>query len=107
MGAVTNLPGWLVTPMTEATGIDEYFEVVVTPRPGVPAKPQPHGIRRALREMGREAGPHTWFVGDGVADAKAAKAAAVRFAWVSYGYETTAPPDTEMVLYGFKDVLGL
>ena len=106
MGVVTNLPGWLVTPMAEATGIDKYFGVIMTPRPGVPAKPQPHGIRKALREMGREP-DHTWFVGDGAADAEAAKTAAVSFAWASYGYESTAPSGTEIVLLAFKDVLGL
>ena len=106
MGVVTNLPGWLVTPITGATGIDEYFDVIVTPRPGVQAKPQPHGIRKALRKMGREP-VHAWFAGDGAADANAAKAAVVRFAWASYGYENTAPPGTETVLHTFKDVLGL
>ena len=52
--------------------------------------------------MGREADQKTWFVGDGVADAEAAEMATVRFAWASYGYESEAPPATEMVLDGFE-----
>ena len=107
LGVVTNLPNWLVMPITEATDIKKYFDAVVTPRPGVPAKPKPHGIRQALREMGREADQKTWFVGDGVADAEAAEMATVRFAWASYSYESEAPPATEMVLDGFEDVLKL
>ena len=107
MGVVTNLPGWLVTPLVQATGVAGYFEAIVTPRRGVPAKPRPHGILRALQEMGRKADMHTWLVGDGVADAAAAAAAGVRFAWASYGYEAAQPPGAESVLRSFGDVLRL
>lgn len=107
IGVVTNLPGRLVETVLRETGIASHLEVIVTPRVGVPAKPQPHGIRRALQEMGREADGHTWMVGDGVVDAEAAKAAGVRFAWASYGYEAVLPPDTDTVLRSFPDVLGL
>lgn len=107
MGVVTNLPGWLVRPVARAAGIDEHFGVIMTPRPGVPAKPQPHGIRKALAEMGLEAGRQIWFVGDGVVDAGAARAAGVRFAWASYGYEAEPPSGVEIVLRGFEDVLRL
>lgn len=107
MGVVTNLPGWLVKPMVEWTGIAAYFESIVTPRRGVQSKPKPHGIRRALKEMGREIDFHTWMVGDGTVDAEAAEAAGVQFAWASYGYETVEPAGTETVLHSFEDVLGL
>lgn len=107
IGVVTNLPGRLVETLLQETGIASHLEVIVTPRVGVPAKPKPHGIRRALQEMGREADGRTWMVGDGVVDAEAAKAASVRFAWASYGYEAVHPPDTERVLRSFPDVLGL
>ena len=107
MGVVTNLPRWLVEPVTDATGVGTYFEVLVTPRPGVPAKPQPHGILKALQAMGHAADLHTWFVGDGIGDAEAAAAAGVRFAWVSYGYDADPPPGTETVLHSFEDVLRL
>ena len=107
MGVVTNLPGWLVTPLVQATGIAGYFEAIVTPRAGVPAKPKPHGILRALQKMDREADVHTWLVGDGVADAAAAVAAGVRFAWASYGYETVQPAGAKTVLRSFEDVLSL
>ena len=107
MGVVTNLPGWLVRPVLEATDIEGCFDAVVTPRRGVPAKPKPHGIRNALRAMGREPDPHTWLVGDDVVDAEAAKAARVRFAWASWGYGTDVPPDTGTVLGGLGEVLEL
>ena len=104
---VSNLPGWLVMPLLESTVIDRYFSATITPRAGVPAKPQPHGIRKALRTMGREPDPETWFVGDAVADAGAARAATVRFSWASYGYEPKSPPWTATVLKRFEDVLQL
>ena len=109
IGIVSNLPGWLVSPLLHSTGIEKYIAATVTPQPwrGVPAKPKPHGIRKVLQEMGREADAQTWFVGDGAADAEAAKAAGVQFAWASYGYEREAPHGTAKVLECFDDVLQL
>ena len=107
IGIVTNLPGWLVQPLLESTGIGEYAAAVATPRPGLPAKPKPHGIRRVLAEMGREADLETWFVGDTAVDAEAAEAATVRFAWASFGYESKMPPGTVKVLACFDEVLDL
>lgn len=107
MGVVTNLPGWLVRPLIHGKGIARYFGAIVTPRRGIPAKPKPHGILRALKEIEREVDCHTWMVGDGIVDSNAATAAGVRFAWSSCGYETLPPPGTETVLHSFGDVLGL
>ena len=107
MGVVSNLSGSLATALLQATGLEEYFAAVVTPGAGVPAKPQPHGIRKALAEMGRTLDKETWYVGDGTADAAAANAAGAQFAWVSYGYEATAPPGTHRVIDRFDDVLQL
>ena len=107
IGIVTNLPGWLVRPLLEATGIGEYAAAVATPRAGVPAKPKPHGIRRVLAEMGREADLGSWFVGDAAVDAEAAEAAPVRFAWASFGYESEMPPGAGKVLACFDEVLDL
>ena len=107
MGVVTNLPGWLVRPVVQATGIAGHFGAIVTPRPGVPAKPKPNGIRRALRTMRRQPDLHTWLVGDGFVDAAAAAAADLHFGWASYGYETVPPEGTETVLSCFGDVLDL
>ena len=107
IGIVTNLPGWLVRPLLESTGIGEYAVGVATPRRGIPAKPMPHGIRRVLAEMGREADLGTWFVGDTAVDAEAAEAAAVRFAWASFGYESVMPAGTRKVLVCFDEVLDL
>ncbi|MDE0001134.1 MAG: HAD-IA family hydrolase [Rhodospirillaceae bacterium] len=107
MGVVTNLPGWLAKPLATATGIEDYFDVFVTPRWGVPAKPNPHGTSGALQEIGQENYEQVWFVGDGEVDAKAANRADLNFAWASYGYETRKPPQTDIVLERFEEVLDL
>ena len=107
MGIVSNLPGWLAKPLAEATGIEDYFDVMVTPRPGVPAKPSPRGTERALQALDRENCEQTWFVGDGAVDAVAANEAGLNFAWASYGYETREPSQVNVVLEKFEDVLDL
>ncbi len=107
MGVVTNLPGWLAKPLANATGIEDYFDVIVTPRRGVPPKPNPLGTSRALQAIGRENSEQTWFVGDGEPDALAAVGAGLHFAWASYGYETSKPSRVSVVLDRFEDVLDL
>ena len=107
MGVVTNLPGWLAKPLVKATGIEDYFDVIVTPRWGVPPKPSPRGTSRALQAMGRDNCEQIWFVGDGAVDAMAANEAGLNFAWASYGYETSEPSQINVVLERFEDVLDL
>ena len=107
LGAVTNLPGWLARPLVEATALDAQLEVLVTPRRGLPAKPRPHGIRHALGQLRQRDRECVWFVGDGAADADAAAGAGLRFAWAAYGYDADAPPNTEVILASFPEVLEL
>ena len=107
MGVVTNLPGWLAQPLMEAVDIHQYFRTTVTPRWGVRSKPQPHGIRKALQELGAVDDSETYYVGDTAVDAEAAKKAAVRFAWASYGYETDEPENVAVVLHEIGDLLDL
>ena len=104
---MTNLPGWLVSPLLDATGIKKYAAAIATPKAGVRAKPQPDGICKVLAEMGRNADSETWYIGDTTVDAKAAKSAAMRFAWASFGYESAMPPGTDKLLNSFGEILHL
>ena len=106
MGIVTNLAGWLARPLVEAKDISRYFKVIVSPARGVPRKPNPRGIMKALNGMECEVDRHTWLVGDECTDAEAAKAAGVRFAWASYGYGPRIP-SADVELGRFADVLEL
>ena len=83
-----------------------YVKATVTPRSGVPANPQPHGVKSALEKMDRSRDPNVW-LGGRIADAEAAQAAGVRFAWARYGYETDAPSEPDKVLRRFEDILAL
>lgn len=109
MAVVSNLPGRLVAPMTERTGLAGFFDTVVTPRPfnGIRSKPAAQGVHAALRAMSLPAGPDIWFVGDGTVDARAADNAGVSFAWASYGYEPERPAGTDRLLTRLSDVLEL
>ena len=104
-GVVSNLPGWLVRPLLKSKGLKEYFAIVITPRMGIPAKPKPQGILDALKQIGHGPDADTWFVGDGVVDARAAEVVGVKFAWASYGYKTKQPPSTSIAIEKFEDVL--
>ena len=109
MAVVSNLPARLVTPMTDGTGLTDFFDTVVTPLPfsGIPAKPSPRGVYAALRAISKRAGPDIWLVGDGTVDAGAARSAGVSFAWASYGYEPNPPVQTDRELARPRDVLDL
>ncbi len=107
LGIVTNLPGWIVRPLLEATGIGSYAAAIATPRAGIPAKPKPHGLRSVLAELKLEVDMGIWFVGDGNIDAAAAEAASVRFAWASFGYGSEVPNSTDKVLMSFDELLDL
>ena len=107
MGIVTNLPGWIVMPLLEATGIGNYAAGIATPRAGIPAKPKPHGLRSVLAELKLKVDVGIWFVGDGTIDAAAAEAASVRFAWASFGYGSEEPNGTDKVLMSFDELLDL
>ncbi len=106
MAVVSNLSGSLVAPLLRSTALECFFGAVVTPNRGVPAKPQPHGVTKALRTLGIDASK-AWYIGDGDVDAKAAGAAGVRFAWASYGYEREEPAGTDVVIEQFEDALRL
>jgi phosphoglycolate phosphatase-like HAD superfamily hydrolase len=71
------------------------------------AKPRAAGIRLAVENLRVVAGPSVFYIGDSASDAIAAKRAMVSFAWASYGYCNTKPPETDAVLGTFADVLNL
>ena len=107
MGVVTNLPGWLARPLMEAVDIHQYFQATVTPRWGVPAKPQPHGIRKALREMGAMDGSETYYVGDADEDAEAAEGRTYGSRGLPTDTERTRRTNTAVVLHEIRSLLDL
>jgi HAD superfamily hydrolase (TIGR01549 family) len=85
LGVVTSLPGWMAKPMLAVAGIDDLFAYVQCAQRGVPAKPNPIGLRLAMSALGSDP-RDTTYVGDALTDAGAARAADVAFIWASWGY---------------------
>lgn len=86
LGIVTSLPAWMVRPMLLATGLSETFVVVQGAQWGMPPKPHPAGLQRALSVL--ETSPvDALYVGDTEADEQAAMRAGVAFLWAEWGYD--------------------
>ncbi|MDT4962804.1 MAG: nicotinate-nucleotide--dimethylbenzimidazole phosphoribosyltransferase [Pseudonocardiales bacterium] len=74
------MTGTQVRDALAATGLTDLVEVIARSPDVGAAKPDPHGIRHALAQLGAEPG-EALFVGDTTADDEAAQAAGVRFAY--------------------------
>jgi phosphoglycolate phosphatase len=87
---VTNLPAWLVTPLVESSELKDLIEHMETAKRGVPPKPRPNLLLRALAVL--ETLPSTaTMLGDTTGDLKAATAAGTRFVWAGWGYGGVPP----------------
>jgi len=83
LALVTGRPRHDLEHVVDAWGLREVFPVRVALEDVKSGKPHPEPIRLALRLLGVEGG-EALYVGDGVDDALAAKAAGVRFAGVKF-----------------------
>lgn len=106
LGVVTNLPRWLAEPMLEAVAIDHHIEVVIGWGDVWRRKPHPDPLLLACERL-RVKPTRSWYVGDDVTDAECAARAGVRFAWASWGYTSTPPAGTEVVLRRSHDIAAL
>jgi phosphoglycolate phosphatase-like HAD superfamily hydrolase len=107
LGVVTNLPAWISRPMLSCLGLNGFFDSIVDYGRTTRHKPQPDPLLLAVSELGTEAHPKVWYVGDSATDAVAAVSAGLSFAWASYGYGTEEPEGTDVVINSFVDVVDL
>jgi phosphoglycolate phosphatase len=98
LGLATGSSGTFANLVLDRHRLADYFEVVVTPGRGTPAKPHPALVNQTLNAMGLGATPDIYYVGDTANDSGAARAAGLSFAWASYGYGEECPPHTSVVL---------
>jgi len=105
LAAVTNLPKWMCEPMIAAHALP--LETTVSWTRARRPKPNPDPLLFALEQLGLEASEQHWYVGDSAGDARAAKAAGLRFAWASWGYAAEAPRGTDRELASPEEILGL
>jgi phosphoglycolate phosphatase len=107
LAAVTNLPGRIVMPMLDATGLSASVSVVIHAGNCRPLKPHPRPILAAIDQLGMTRRDPIYYIGDLPADAEAAARAGVPFAWASYGYGKERPSAARVTLLRFADVLAL
>ncbi len=107
LGAVTNLPSWMADPMLACHGLDELFGSIVTAGRAKPGKPHPAPLLLCCQELDVHADQRCWYVGDSPNDCSAALAAGLSFAWVTWGYGSTAPTGAHRSLSSFADVASL
>lgn len=93
-GVVTNKPSWLSEPLLMELGLLERISCLVCGDQVSRPKPAPEPLLTACCQLGLA--PHTvWFVGDALADARAAAGSGVRFLIAAYGYLNAADePET-------------
>ncbi len=107
LGVVTSLPGSLALPMLEAQGFPQLLKFTIHAGNCRARKPQPGPLLAACRGMGIEASSEVYYAGDQQTDAQAASNAGLSFAWASYGYGSSEPDSTDVVLQRFTDLRSL
>ena len=107
LGAVTNLPAWMVTPMLACHGIDDMLGSIVTYRRHVRRKPWPDQLLLCCSELDVLADAACFYVGDSDGDCEAAHRAGLSFAWASWGYDDQAPTGSDVTLKRFSEVATL
>lgn len=105
-GIVTSLPRWMYDPLLGALDLTDSFDTIVGATFGLPPKPNPTGIRRALDTLGVLPSAATWYVGDTSVDQEAASRAEISFAHAAY-YVRNGLRGADAVLARFEDVLDL
>jgi HAD superfamily hydrolase (TIGR01549 family) len=107
LGAVTNLPSWMVNPMLACRGLDEMFWSVVTYGWTTRNKPWPDPLLLCCRELEVKAGSDCWYIGDTDGDCTAARRAGLSFAWASWGYGEHTPAGADLRLTSISAIASL
>lgn len=102
-GAVTNLPGWVATPILQATGLRPLLGVVVDYAGTTRRKPWPDPLLAALGTLHVPATATSWYVGDTADDATAAEAAGISFASAGYSAPGSTSTGASRVLSSFSE----
>lgn len=106
MAVITNKTREFSVPLLERLGIVHYFKMIVGADDGLPLKPAPDSVFKVIHETGAKK-DETVFVGDGLTDIKAGKAAGILTCAAAYGFRTldeltTAAPD--YIIHAFSEL---
>ncbi len=105
LGLCTNKPQGLTETLTDALDLTRYFDVIAGGDRFAARKPDPLHVTGTLELLGATA-KETLFIGDSETDLKAARAAGVPIALVSFGYSRD-PVDSlspDAVIDSFEDL---
>lgn len=107
LAVVTNKPERFTLPLLDSVGLSDYFSVVVSGDSLRTKKPDPAPLVYAARRLGCEPG-RAVMVGDSLNDIQAGRAAAMRTAWVPYGYNQgmdAAAMGPDLVVHSLLDLV--
>ena len=104
IGVATNLPAWISQTLLEETGLNELVNTVVDASNCKIHKPNGRVLDILLYKLNTDA-KSAVFAGDSIVDAMTARAAGVRFFWVSYGYEQPNQEHAYKVVNKLSEVL--
>ncbi|MDQ2762123.1 MAG: HAD hydrolase-like protein [Pseudomonadota bacterium] len=99
----SNKPQLLCEKVVDDLGLADCFTAVVGTGLGIPLKPDPFGLRRALALAGGTRA-RSCYIGDSELDGEAARRARVPFIRVTYGYGGPAGPRGERAVDDFAAV---
>ena len=106
MACVTNKPEKFTLPLLQASGLADFFEVVVSGDSLPKKKPDPMQLQYICAKLGVLTA-HALLVGDSNTDIVAARAAGCSIVTVPYGYNQGKPIDLTMVDACIDDLSGL
>lgn len=106
MTCVTNKPERFTLPLLQASGLIDFFELVVSGDSLPKKKPDPMQLQYICAKLGVLT-TNALLVGDSNTDIAAARAAGCPIVTVSYGYNQGIPIDVTMVNAIIDDLSGL
>ena len=103
---VTNKPQDITLQILDELGLNKYFEKVIGMHAGYPPKPDPSALNEVIRWLGGTK-KNSVYIGDSHVDGETSRAAGVDFAWVDYGYHTSAEIEPDYRFSKAEDWAGL
>jgi len=110
LGVVTSKHLEMTLRTLRVCGLDEQFDVIITPEDVTHGKPDPESVHVALDRLGVRSRERVLFVGDAPFDVMAGRAAGVRTAgalWGPFGHDGLRDAAPDYLLRTFAELLSL
>jgi pyrophosphatase PpaX len=110
MGVVTSKHREMTLRTLRVCGLEQHFEVIITPEDVTNGKPDPEPVHVALERLAVRSRANVLFVGDAPFDVMAGRAAGVRTAgalWGPFGHDGLRAAAPDYLLHAVADLLSL